>query len=209
MVSLPPPSELIKRAQALAVLDLILSPEWEDRYYSFNSEWAERQVMASMRNGSGDEWCILFDEFGWAALRGLAHESPAWAEGGEELSQALQSACPPELSEFVQEPAFRWDATAFCYFWQPETGAWIRANDLTPFAKLDAGEAELFVHLTGTAEDYQTYAREYFEREIPIEMVRHIFEHKPIDVSVVAVLNPDTDFDEIEIELCHEIGYFP
>ena len=112
MISLPPPDELKKRAQALAVLDLILCPEWEYRYYSFNSEWAEGQEMASMRDGCGNEWWILFHESGWAALKGLAHESSAWAEGGGELSQALQSACPSELSEFAHEPAFRWDSPA-------------------------------------------------------------------------------------------------
>ena len=56
MVNLPHPEEILKRSRALAALDLILSPEWEDRYYSFNSRWDSNEMMASMRNGSGDEW---------------------------------------------------------------------------------------------------------------------------------------------------------
>jgi hypothetical protein len=40
--------------QSFAVLDSILSPEWEFRYYSFNSDWDENTSLASIRNGSGD-----------------------------------------------------------------------------------------------------------------------------------------------------------
>ena len=35
-------------ARSVAMLDAILSPEWEFRYYSFNSKWAEGEMMASM-----------------------------------------------------------------------------------------------------------------------------------------------------------------
>lgn len=42
-------------SRALAMLEAILSPDWEGRYYSFNSRWAPKQEMASMRNGEGDE----------------------------------------------------------------------------------------------------------------------------------------------------------
>ena len=207
MTNLPPPPELLKRAQALAVLDLILSPEWDFRYYSFNSQWSAGEMMASMRNGCGDEWWILFHDSGWAALKGLAHESPAWSEGGEALSQALQSACPAELRDFASEPAFRWDSTSFCYFWNPTTAAWVRANDLTPFAHLDAGEAGLPDHLIGTAEDYQNFARDYFEAEAPLEIIRGVFAHKTVDSGMVTTLNPDIDLDDIEEELLHEIEY--
>ena len=36
-----------------AVLDLIVSPDWDGRYYSFNSKWSENEQMGSMRNGCG------------------------------------------------------------------------------------------------------------------------------------------------------------
>lgn len=39
-VILPESEALIRRTKALAALDLIPSPDWEDRYYSFNSRWA-------------------------------------------------------------------------------------------------------------------------------------------------------------------------
>jgi hypothetical protein len=57
---LPPIEQLIRRCRALAVLDLILSPEWQYRYYSFNSKWSDAEQMASMRDGCGNEWWIVF-----------------------------------------------------------------------------------------------------------------------------------------------------
>jgi hypothetical protein len=56
------------------MLDAILEPEWEYRYYSFNSRWSPGEMMASMRDGSGDGYFILFDKHG-AAIKGFAHES--------------------------------------------------------------------------------------------------------------------------------------
>lgn len=37
---LPPVASLHRITQSLAMLDGILCPEWEYRYYSFNSQWA-------------------------------------------------------------------------------------------------------------------------------------------------------------------------
>ena len=206
-MNLPNPPELLKRARALAALDLILSPEWEDRYYSFNAKWSADQMMASMRNGSGDDWMLLFDKSGWAALKGLAHESPAWEEGNLELSEALQSACPEEMRRFAREPAFSWDETGFFYFRESGAEAWTRANDLTPFRHLDADEETLLGHLTGSAEDYRGYAADYFEIEVPLEIVLHAFENKPFTPELVTRLNPEVSYDEIEKELHETIGY--
>lgn len=61
--------------RSLAMLDAILSPEWEYRYYSFNSKWAEGELMGSMRSGCGDYWFALFCSAG-VALHGIAHEAP-------------------------------------------------------------------------------------------------------------------------------------
>ena len=79
LLSLPDIPTLRRLTQSLALLDAILSPDWQMRYYSFNSRWAQGQMMASMRDGSGDNWFLLFCQAG-AILKGFAHESPM-AEG--------------------------------------------------------------------------------------------------------------------------------
>lgn len=206
-MNLPSPEQLLNRCRALAALDLILSPEWQYRYYSFNSRWDTGEKMASMRNGSGDEWWIVFSDAGWTALKGLAHESPSAGEQAEGLSKALQAACPVDLREFAHEPAFRWDHTGFCFFHPEDAKGWQRANDLTPFGHLESREEELFEHVTGSAEDYVRFAADYYEMELPLDVVRQVFELKPISPEMFASLNPETDHDEISDELYEEIGY--
>jgi len=61
LATIPNVETLKKLCQSLATLDAIISPDWEYRYYSFNSKWADGEMMASMRNGSGDDYFILFN----------------------------------------------------------------------------------------------------------------------------------------------------
>ena len=53
---LPDVARLKRLLQSMAMLDAILMPEWEYRYYSFNALWGEGEMMGSMRDGAGDEF---------------------------------------------------------------------------------------------------------------------------------------------------------
>jgi hypothetical protein len=54
-LSLLPDVESLRRLwQSMAMLDAILSPDWEYRYYSFNAAWGAGEEMGSMRDGCGD-----------------------------------------------------------------------------------------------------------------------------------------------------------
>src|SRR5258708_6964843 len=108
MIALPPINRLISRCRALAALDLILSPDWQGRYYSFNSHWSERDIMASMRNGCGDEWWLVSQRADWAGLKGLGPESPAWSRTGQMRSSVLHRSLPSGLRGLAREPAFQW-----------------------------------------------------------------------------------------------------
>lgn len=47
--ALPGIDGLMRLTQSLAILDAVLSPEWEYRYYSFNQAWAAGEKMALCR----------------------------------------------------------------------------------------------------------------------------------------------------------------
>ena len=208
MIALPSLPELIQRTKALAALDLILSPEWDYRYYSFNAQWAPHEQMASMRDGCGDEWWLVFHGTDWAALKGLGHESAAWSQHREQLSNALRSVIPAELQGFADEPAFRWEATSFACFRPTGTETWCRANDLTEFAaEVKTGEQELLCHLVGPAEDYVSFALDYYEMSVPLEAVASVFALQPVTPTLVKSLNPETDMEDISDELFGEIEF--
>ncbi|MFJ9743779.1 hypothetical protein ACIRS4_37680, partial [Streptomyces sp. NPDC101166] len=97
MRRLPEIQVLRDRCRAMAMLDAILSPEWESRYYSFDSTWGEGEEVASMRNGSGDDWFIVFSGAGVYG-RGFDHEAP----NAPDVLQAV----PSVFEIYVTEPAF-------------------------------------------------------------------------------------------------------
>ena len=206
-VMLPEPEALIRQTKALAALDLILSPVWEDRYYSFNSRWAPGEQMASMRNGCGDEWWIVFHDSGRAALKGLSHESPAWRKGGNRLSAEMKSAFPAELAGFANEPAFRWDETSFAAYRRPADNDWLWPKEATEFANVSGGEDEFLSLLAGGPEDYVDYAADHFEVDLPLAIVEAIFELVPITPEMIHQLNPEVSLADIDEQLHGEIGY--
>src|SRR3954463_3910296 len=83
---LPEVDRLRALLQSMAMLDAILCPEWEFRYYSFNAAWSDGERMGSMRNGSGDHFFALFNAAGcW--LKGFAHEAPMAHVPGDSTGQ--------------------------------------------------------------------------------------------------------------------------
>jgi len=163
--------------------------------------------MASMRNGCGDEWFCLFDSNGWAALKGLDHESKAWASGGERLSQALRDSIPELFQPFSIEPAFRWDSTSFAFYCMDESHTWVRVIENTKYSKLSTGEDELLSILLGSPKEYVRYAKEYLERDIDETIVASIFAGDTIIHHTISTLNPGLDVSAIANELIVEIGY--
>jgi hypothetical protein len=195
---LPPPAALESRCKALALLDAILSPDWEFRYYSFNRHWdRERgQRMASFRDGSGSEYFILFYREPIAALKGLAKEIPNVAR--------VLDGLPASFDDFAREPAFSMDDTTFC-LWNEGDG-WRRSRSVPAETIEEDGSSEMLHLLAGTPEDYATYAREYFEIDVSAEVVARFFGLEPFTESLARELHPDFDDSELAKDL-EEIGY--
>jgi hypothetical protein len=107
--ALPDLASLKRLLQAMAMLDAILQPDWQYRYYSFNAHWPKGQMMGSMRNGQGDEFFALFNNHG-AFLKGFVHESPMARIPSEHFYRDL----PREFDECRREAAFFPEDVTFC-----------------------------------------------------------------------------------------------
>ncbi|RKE22064.1 hypothetical protein BX266_5476 [Streptomyces sp. TLI_171] len=68
---LPEPETVRARSKAMAMLDAVLSPEWQ----SYETRWAPGEEIASMRDGSGNDYVIVFSATGVYA-QACNHESP-------------------------------------------------------------------------------------------------------------------------------------
>ena len=199
---LPDVPSLLRLTRSLAMLDAILSPEWELRYYSFNSHWAEGEQMASMRNGSGDEWHLLFSQTG-AALKGFAHESPM---ATTDTWPGVLSDVPPVFQHFLTEPAFMLEDTTFCLWRTPSDTEWHRGAINFPAGADPDGSEDLLAIFDGGPRTYQQWAEEYYEQDVSLAAVEHVYGHRPLTPEVVAQLNPEATLAALSEDIT-EIGY--
>ncbi len=201
---LPNPPALRRRTQALAMLDAILSPDWESRYYSHDAQWGAGHEMASMRNGQGDDWFLLFGEFG-AAIKGLAHESTLAHDGA--FAADIQRQVPSAFGEFLREPAFGMECATFCYWIPAGDSGWHRVtpSGAWPGAAEDGSE-QLLDLLVQPAVAYVDFAGWYHETALPLYPISRIYAHAPLTPGLIAALNPELPFDDAAA-FAAEIGY--
>jgi hypothetical protein len=201
---LPGLTEIRRRTQSLAMLDAIVSPEWEFRYYSFDAHWGAGEEMASMRNGCGDDWFLLMDRAG-AALKGLAHESEL--AGDATLAAEVQRQVPPAFASFLGEPAFGMEWLSFCYWRAADDAAWHKVVHPDPrLATADDESAYFLALLVEPPSSYQEFASEYFEVDLPLAAIEAVYAHTPLTPGLVRSLNEELPMSQAR-EFASEIGY--
>jgi hypothetical protein len=193
--------------QSMAMLDAILCPEWQYRYFSFNAHWAADQAMGSMRDGSGDDFFALFNVAG-CLLKGFAHESAMtpYAHDPPRVLPGILDGVPPEFRECLSEPAFSMEDTTFCIWRRYGDASWQR-GDVQFLAGPDPdGSGVLLSPLDGKPQTYQKWAEGYYERPVDLGTVRQIYKHKRLTDEMVARLNPDLSLQGLANDI-EEIGY--
>jgi hypothetical protein len=194
-------------SQSLAMLDAILCPEWEYRYYSFNAHWSKDEMMASMRNGSGDEYFILFSPAG-AIIKGFAHEAPMtpYAFDPPHVWPGVLDTVPSEFTAFLTEPAFIVEDTTFCVWRTYHDSLWQCGTIEFPDDGDPDGSQQLLAILDGNPQIYQAYADTNYERSINLDVVIQVYNHQPLTNALVRALNADRSLADIAADQ-EEIGY--
>jgi hypothetical protein len=207
MEQLPDTEGLRFLLQSLAMLDAILSPEWQHRYYSFNSHWAKGEQMGSMRDGCGDGFFALFNA-GGCLLKGFSHETPMspYAVHPRKVWPGVLDSIPVEFASCLQEQAFTVDDTTFCIWRRFTDDSWQRGVIIFPAGTDPDGSMSLLSLLDGKPESYQVWAEDYYERSVPLTPVRHLYTHKPLSEKLVQQLNQELTLEELSEDM-EEIGY--
>ncbi|MFF7180001.1 hypothetical protein [Streptomyces sp. NPDC008121] len=207
---LPDPAVLRDHCRALAMLDAVLSPEWEDRYHSFDARWSATEEMASMRDGQGDEFSLVLSPAG-VYLRGFVH---AIGSGGRRAVARVPEAFRP----YVEEPAFAHPdgepLVTVCLWRLAGESTWhVGAASLDGPGPSGGGRADtdatdfLFELLVDrSAEAYARWAGEYFELPVDAEAVRQVLALRPLTDALVAALNPRSTLAALADDIA-EIGY--
>lgn len=204
---LPDLVTLRRLAQSLATLDAIIMPEWEFRYYSYNSKWDAGEQTASMRNGSGAHFFLLFKAAG-AILKGFVKDSRfgLFCVENSRVWPGVLEQIPPQFSDILTEPAFMMASTTFCTWRGTYDESWHIGPVQFPEGVDPDGSLALLKIFDGDPRTYQSWAEQYYERKIPLLTVKHIYDHQTLTDEMVHSLEPDRMLALLHAEL-DEIGY--
>lgn len=168
----------------------MMQDDWEFRYYSFNKAWNTRRKerMASMRNGEGDEWFMVFSPAG-------VFVKAFWHEYESEDVDTIFAGLPAKMEPQLKEGAF-WidgdDALTFGGFHDGKR--WTLRGNAKPMKN------DLAI-LTGKAKHYRAYAKQVHEIEVPLDAIDEILGGKRPDAKLVARINSDCTFTDLKDEL--------
>lgn len=190
---LPTAERCRKIFQAVAMLDALLSPEWEYRYYSYNAAWGEGEEMASMRDGGGSHYFALFTSKA-LYIKGFDRE----------LAQSSQAVVgvenvPDDVARFLQEPAFIGGETTFC-LWNGSGKDWSADKTYTQ------AHIRLLRVLTEEAAYYREWASDYYGVNLDLHTVQRIFDMETLTPELLALFNQELGLGDLEEDLT-EIGY--
>ncbi len=197
---LPDRTKLQAICKAISVLDAILSPEWEYRYYSYNKQWSADEEFCEMRDGSGDHMLILFRKDG-CVINGFAHEYK------QPDKQRITNGLPPVFNKFIFGEPVKTIGTTFC-LWTTEQKNWITGrieND-------EDHSGEMLKIFDGNPQTYIDWATEYFEESykesgIPLETVAKIYKGETLTKQMVlSITDQVEDWEQLKTDL-NEIGY--
>ncbi|WP_373989877.1 hypothetical protein [Duganella sp. BuS-21] len=190
---LPSISDVLKRAKGLALLDAIIMPDWNFRYFSFNSAWnsADKESMASMRDGSGSEYFIIFSPEG---VVGKVLD----ANFDEDVYDLLEKV-PNEFNSFKIEKAFNLKEATF-YFWRAK-------NDMIWNSIPASSKYYSYLNfLAGGVEVYHSWAESYYEKSIDLEALKEAFESLEINEGNLLRLNPELTIEDVVSDLNEILG---
>ncbi len=218
---LPGIDALKRLMQSMAMLDAIMSLEWESRYYSFNSKWSKGEQMGSMRDGCGDDLHALFTDRG-CFLKGFAHEAEMTPYNRKPKSvwPGVFDRVPVAFQSGLNQPAFDPADTTLCIWREYSDVAWQRGEIEFPTvsARFDGmpgdpdGAVGLLSVYDGKPETYLAWASDYWleneesGRALTLEHVRHVYDHKPLTTKLVRAINPEATLKLLAADIA-EIGY--
>lgn len=174
-MNLPEPKQILFISQRLAFLDAIISPEWEYRYYSFNHSWDLNQQMASMRDGSGNEYFILFENNNC----GIKVYNKQQNEECQKFITEQRETDNHFIRNFLNEPAFSIPYSTFLSFWESGQKRW----------KSYGNEKNMLLHIfSDPQKKYFDFSKEYYEKEIPMKLINKIFSSESMKSDVILKL---------------------
>ncbi|MEV7598646.1 hypothetical protein AB0O91_14815 [Kitasatospora sp. NPDC089797] len=203
---LPEPDVLRARCRALALLDIMLA-EISPRY-GYQSNWRPGVDLATMEDGSGDQYGIVFDPAG-VLLYGFCYESEASWTRPRPHRPGLLDGLPAGLAHYPADPELQSDGffeATLCAWREVGASAWQCGPVVFTEGESD-GAGQLFgVLANGSAEAVSRDAEDFHGRPVDRDAVAAILSGSPLPRWTVAALEPALDF-EASAAFARKIGH--
>jgi len=219
---IPNPIKLQSICKSISALEVIICPEWEFRYYSYQRDWCEDEEVFEMRNGEGDQMLILFSNNG-TCINGFAHKSKmnCWRDikrhqkrsiidkvfGRKkslitklmhEAPTGVLDGLPGIFEDFIFGEPIKSIGTTFC-IWQTNSDIeWKTGQIEWPEYNYKDGSSELLQVLDGNPLSYKKWADEYY-----VEYFEERFEDNKIKLNLVEEIYNHT---VLTVELVNSIN---
>jgi hypothetical protein len=169
------------------MLDVIIEPDFDLRYFSYNSKWSASEAMASFRNGSGNAYFLLSNEQGASLLAQTPHSAVGRQvhERGSPMSGTIDG-LPDGFSDALNEAAFSVAETTLCLWRRTEDETWSVGGEVRSD---ENGSADILFGLDGRPETYKDWADEYYGVNLLLEVIQQVYEALPLTTEMVQALN--------------------
>lgn len=192
--------DLQRVCKGISALEIIMSEDWDIRYYSYNSEWGEKEEVFEMRNGSDQHMLILFGLNG-CAISGVDEELYDWERDIPKIED-ITLGLPGDFHEFMYGEPVKSLKSTFC-IWTVNDAEWNTGT----INNVNDGSKIMLDILDGNPQKYIDFCKWYYETELPFDIVEKVYRGEPLTLEMIACLNSERDdMDAIKSELI-EIGY--
>lgn len=205
---LPEPEHARRISQALAMLDAVLMPKWNFRFFSFEIQWNshKNESMASARDGSGNEQFAIFRK-NQAIIKGYEHESTIgdYLEKNEDLYFKIIDQIPMNFFDFRNEKAFDMEHITYI-MWFDLNFRWECPDVHGSNLPLQEESPYFLRFLVSGPSFYHNWAQEYYGRNLPLETIVKVFNHEPLTSTMVYSLNDNINLQNLNDDI-KKIGY--
>ena len=190
--SLPDIQKLKQICKSISALEIIMEQEWEMRYYSYNPSWDVDEEVFEMRSGCEEEMLILFNKHG-SVISGINIETFDW-EANIPKIENLAKGLPKQFDDFIYNEPIKTRKSTFCIWRTIADSEWQTGETVDP----DGSEDILYL-LDGDPKKYVKFCEDYYEKEIPLDIVEKIYQGEPISLEMIYKLNDKIEDEDIEI----------
>jgi len=110
------------------------------------------------------------------------------------MAANLAKGLPKQFDDFIYNEPIKTRKSTFCIWRTIADSEWQTGDTVDP----DGSEDILYL-LDGDPEKYVEFCEDYYEKEIPLDIVEKIYQGEPISLEMIYKLNDEIEDEDIEI----------